>query len=188
MKENQLSNVYVAMQFDYFIPFMKQIHGIIDPNDLVTGIPHAQTGLETEPHTTILYSTFENKKYDVNEIAQKTINKQRTILQSTYVNISKVGMFDTNDDYDVIKYDITNDNCTLMNSFVRTQFGLLENFKEYKAHLTIAYVKKGLGEFYVNKLQGIINADFIPTSLKFVVNTQHENGETTKARSIQNVY
>lgn len=171
-----LQNVYMALELDEFKPTLKLIQNLIDKNDLVTDVPYCEGGLETNPHVTIVYSEFVDKVFNVSTIGQVTYAKQKTLLENTLINLSKVSMFE-NDDFDVIKFEVNSLNCEQLHKFVKMQFGLETRFPTYQAHVTIGYVKSGQGQKYVDMFNGIIDGDFKPNKLKCVVREQHLDGE-----------
>ncbi len=183
----KLSNVYVSVELDEFKPTLSQIQKYINPHDLVTDINFCKGGLETNPHATLIYSTFENAEYDVEKIGTSFLEKQKVLLRSTLINLSKVSMFNTHDDYDVVKFDVDSDECRQMNTLLKSQFGLQATFPTYQAHVTIAYVKKGMGKKYVDMFNKIIDGDFKPNILKCVVREQNIDGEISTKKKLFNI-
>lgn len=171
-----LQNVYMALELDEFIPTLKLIQNQIDKNDLVKDVPYCVGGLEKNPHVTVIYSEFVDKEFDLKNLSFITFTKQRTLMENTLINLSKVSMFE-NDDFDVIKFEVNNSNCEQLHKFVKMQFGLETRFEIYQAHVTIGYVKSGQGQKYVDMFNGIIDGDYKPNKFKTVVREQHLDGK-----------
>lgn len=118
---------------------------LIEKEDLYDNKEH-DYGYSDEPHITILYG-IHHDEVDLKEVYEEIKN-----LKPVEVTINKMGMFE-NDDYDVIKYDIpTNDKLSKYRKIFE-EFPNTQTFKDYKPHMTIAYVKKGEGKKYVEKIK-----------------------------------
>jgi len=113
-------------------------------------------GKEYQPHITILYGIHEDE-IDPSVVIDMIEQKMKPIT----AEISEIDVFE-NDEYDVVKYNVTVTNELLkyremfMNSFENTQ-----TFSGYKPHITIAYVKPGLGKKYKRKLNKSFKVEFI---------------------------
>lgn len=94
-------------------------------------------GREDEPHITLLYGLHDT--VDDNDI-KETVEEFDEIM----VTLSKVGFF-TNDKFDVIKYELSDKQLFEMNTLLK-EFPHTSSYPIYEPHLTIAYVKKGLGD------------------------------------------
>lgn len=101
-----------------------------------------RTGRETEPHITVLYGLNTTNEAEVKGLVQEA--------KPIEVELGEVSQFDTNEDYDVLKVDVVSDELAALNAKLDK---VLETpgktFDEYQPHVTIAYVKKGLGQKYV---------------------------------------
>ena len=137
----------------------------IDENDLYEKPNDDSYGLEEEPHITLLYGIHEDK-IDPSVIVDMMEQKMEPIT----VEISEIDVFE-NEEYDVVKYkvpitkELKKYRDMFMSSFENTQ-----KFDGYNPHITIAYVKPGLGKKYKKKLDN-------PFKVKFVkgVYSYHKN-------------
>lgn len=146
-------------------PDIGNLQSIISKNDL------HEKGLETEPHVTLLYGLIPNKetKYQVESIISKyTFNTFRT---------STVECFE-NEEFDVLKFSIYN---RLFNSINKDLKDLPfeSKYPNYSAHLTIAYLKKGLGNKYVKlfKEKGLESFYLKPTHVIYSYPKNNKNNK-----------
>lgn len=127
-----------------------KILSIIDEKDLYTEEDDSSYGLESEPHITILYGIHsdEVKPNEIKEfIKEYDINKFE-------LKLSDISLFE-NEKYDVVKFDI-DDKDNILTDFNKTlteKYPFTNKFKDYHPHSTIAYVKKGKGKKYIQKLK-----------------------------------
>lgn len=102
-------------------------------------------GKENEPHITLLYGLLPGK-YNDDQI--KNILSSYTKISYT---ITGIGVFENADrPYDVISFDIKSEECNAINSELK-KIPYENDFPEYHPHLTIAYLKKGLGKHYIKQ-------------------------------------
>lgn len=98
-------------------------------------------GVERDPHVTVLYGL--DKKITPDQI-QSIVAGQPPIP----LTLGKVSIF-SNDDMDVLKVDVSSPELNALNKKIESELGAPGNtFKEYKPHVTIAYLKKGEGKPY----------------------------------------
>lgn len=130
--------------FDF--PKMEEIHSMIDEEDVYTEEDDRSYGLETEPHTTLLYGLHsdEIEDGDVINTSNKGIPKELKLHNASLFN---------NDKYDVLKFDVDNQDLHRINAEL-TKFPHTTNFPDYHPHSTIAYLKKGSGQKYCDMLNG----------------------------------
>lgn len=131
----------VMMYFDF--PQMEYIHKLIDPNHLYTDDSDRSFGLETKPHTTLLYGLHS----DVSLEDVKDVIKKYKFNECTIHNPS---LFE-NPKYDVLKFDVNGDNLHEANEDLK-KYPFTSDFPNYHPHLTIAYLKPGYGVKYIRKL------------------------------------
>jgi len=150
----------------------------IDKRDVFKKPLDESYGLETEPHTTILYGIHENE-IDA-EIIMEFIKEHLNAVSS---NIKEISIF-SNDEYDVVKYDIPLTNQILKyrklfeNTFPNTQ-----TFPDFHPHMTLAYVKSGEGKKYVKKLD-----DPFEVTFNKAIYSYHEKNENGKIELKQKEY
>jgi len=132
------------------------IENIVDKNDL------HEKGYEEECHVTILYG-FLN---DTNP--NKVLDKCKT-FPALSVFANKIGIFE-NEKFDVVKFDIQNDLLKELHEDLKEDFNTNVQYS-YTPHVTIAYVKKGLGSKYVQ----VLNEQIKMTSSNFVYSDENKN-------------
>lgn len=124
---------------------VKNVLNEINPLDLYVEEPGF--GLETEPHCTLLFGLHED---EVRFSEIKSVINQFEIPTCRAFNLS---LFN-NPKYDILKYDIEGDNLRDIN-FELCKFPHTSDFPDYHPHMTIAYLKKGMGDSYVDRLNKI---------------------------------
>ena len=113
------------------------ITSVIDKADL------HEKGIEIEPHVTILYGFADTIDLD------NLLTKVRGFPNIT-VDLQSISVFE-NDAFDVVKFDIINDSLTELNDIVK-EYEHENEYPVYHPHMTIAYVKKGMGQKYIQNL------------------------------------
>lgn len=101
-------------------------------------------GREIQPHTTILYGLHDDFKLE-------DVFKYLLPLNSLRIFSSKIDTF-SNQEFDVVKFNIECDALHHMNSNIRKNFNYTSKFPDYHPHATIGYLKSGCGEKYVREL------------------------------------
>lgn len=99
-------------------------------------------GKENESHITLLYGLLPGKYNDTQIYG--------ILFPYTKINytITGIGVFENEDKpYDVVKFDIQSDDCNAINEELK-KLPYQNDFPEYHPHITLAYVKKGLGDKY----------------------------------------
>ena len=113
-------------------------------------------GIENEPHVTILYG------FDIDKVSKSDIKKELDKLEINpiEIEIDKTSIF-KNDEYDVVKFDVKNSELSRLNKYFKEHFPYETDFPKYHPHMTIAYVKSGMGKKYNNIeiKDTILNAD-----------------------------
>lgn len=93
-------------------------------------------GRETEPHVTALYGLTQHDPDPV----QQAIAGHGPVT----VTLGKTSLFTDNSDYDVLKVDVTGKSLHDLNAKI-AKLPNANTFPTYKPHVTIAYLKKGIG-------------------------------------------
>lgn len=144
--QNKKSHKYeygcTMLYFDF--PLINKVHDAIDPNDIYEDENDPTFGLETEPHTTLLFGTHEGVPLD-------NIKQVLSKYQFNTCKIHNASLF-KNDKYDVLKFDVQGDSLHQCNADLK-QFPYTSNFPDYHPHLTVAYLKPGKGDRYANMLK-----------------------------------
>lgn len=127
------------------VPVWEKITSIIQPEDLY--VKDGEYGIEKEPHCTILYGFHD----EVNAEDVFDLVKKNMPLKPIEIRVKGISMFENND-FDVVKFDVNSDELKRLNGIMK-QLPNTNEFPEYHAHITIAYVKKGEGKKYIKPFE-----------------------------------
>jgi len=132
-----------AIYFKNNFIFKKYIDDNIPDNILATDFPDViDDPKEYESHITILYGIKSNKYLDaVKKIYSETLPVE--------IVLKEITLFDNNNDFDVIKIDIDSPALSKLNEEIRSKVPYQNKYNDYKPHLTLAYVKKGMGDNFI---------------------------------------
>jgi 2'-5' RNA ligase len=103
-------------------------------------------GREDDPHITILYGLHKS-------VSDDEIEEVISDFEPFEVELKKVDIFE-NDDFDVIKFSINNKDLTQYNKILK-ELPHTNSYPDYKAHVTIAYVKQGMGKEIMDRYKDI---------------------------------
>lgn len=151
------------LYFDF--PQLYAIQEGIDQQDLYIEPGGRPYGLEECPHVTLLYGFHNNVDVeDVRKIVTKT--------KYTACTIYKPSLF-TSEKYDVLKFEASAKYLAPLNKSLK-KLSHTTTFKDYKPHMTIAYVQAGLGDKYVKKFK-TMEYDLLPSHVLFsdIYGTEH---------------
>lgn len=131
----------VMVYFDF--PKMANLHSKIDREDL---FEDGEKSLETEPHVTLLYGLHsdEIEDKDVMKAVDKSIIKDLKLC-----NISAF----KNEERDVLKFDVKGEGLSENNENLK-KFPFTSDYPEYHPHATVAYLKPGTSEKYIEMFKG----------------------------------
>ena len=118
-----------------------EICSSIDKEDIYEEENDTSYGIQKNPHLTLLYGTAEDvSTEDVKELLEGT--------GEIKIQVNGIDIFE-NDKFDVVKFNVEKTE-QLQNLFNKLSNLPNENtFKDYTPHMTIAYVKKGMGKKYI---------------------------------------
>jgi 2'-5' RNA ligase len=160
MESKQEKKLGCAMLY-FKAPQMDIIHSKISEDDIY--ISEDDYGLETEPHCTLLYG-FHDLEVQGDEVLDFISDFE---IPKTLI-LDKISLFQ-NEKFDVLKFDIKNDKLTTINNHLTSNFPYSTDYPIYNAHCTIAYLKKGMGQKYVDKFK----SNFIEVQSEMLVYSNH---------------
>jgi len=127
---------------------IKELQDRISDDDL------ADDGKEKEHHVTCLYGIHSENPEEVKKVVEHWVrHHSRTI----YAKLGEVSIFAGGEDkdYDVIKIDVESEDLHSLNKILKESLEHTDTHPTYHPHLTLAYVKKGMGEQYAQGLNGM---------------------------------
>ena len=142
-------NKYACLMTGFDIPLWQDIMNLIDPEDLYT--EEEGYGMETDPHTTILFG-LHNNEVETEKLKQELLNINE--IPGNITGMSSFNGEETNRPYDVVKLDVESELLHGLNQKIK-QYPHTNEFPEYHPHITIAYVKKGMGQKYHGELPSV---------------------------------
>jgi|TARA_R110000822_G_scaffold59269_4_gene147921 2'-5' RNA ligase len=101
-------------------------------------------GRETEPHLTVLYGIHA-------DVPDEDVEAIIDSLKAPELTLNKISIFDTNDTFDVLKFDVEGKGLHDMNAKF-AELPHTTDYPDYHPHATIAYLKSGEGEKYIGRL------------------------------------
>lgn len=134
----------VMLYFDF--PEIKNIHNMINPDDVYYEKNDRTYGLEDEPHVTLLYGLHDS-------ISDEIIERVVENIDFGVCRVFNPSLF-INQNYDVLKFDVVGKGLYHSNEKLK-ELPHTSNFPKYHPHMTIGYLKPGEGEKYVEKLQNL---------------------------------
>lgn len=147
-KANKFGCVMVFL--DYKESDWKALQDLIDKDDLYEPEGESGYGKETEPHVTILYGLHTN-------IPDEDIESEIDKIKSPKLKLGKVSSF-SNDKFDVLKFDVESEDLHKYNKKF-AEFPHTTDYPKYHPHCTIAYVKSGKSEKYIEKLNKAVDIE-----------------------------
>lgn len=174
-EKNQYEYGCVMLYSDFPSEIIK-LQDAINPNDLYTASDNGGYGLETEAHCTLLYGLHDDVKLD--EVKNIIDGCKFGDLRATGPSLFE------NEKFDVLKYDVTYP--TRGGAFLHKcnkQLATLPNtqtFPDYHPHMTIAYLKPGMGQKYVEMFKKY-KMDKFDIKSNYVVYSE-SNGIKTKIK------
>lgn len=122
-----------------FAPQILQMAASIPDEEL------AEDGRETNPHITIKFGIHTNDPEEVRRVVEGFGLIQYRLGKSSIFPASEKSPFD------VIKIDVDSDDLHRLNELISSKLECTDTHPEYHPHVTLAYVKSGLGEKYAGK-------------------------------------
>jgi 2'-5' RNA ligase len=141
-------------------PTMASIQAKIAEDELYEEEGDRTFGLENEPHVTVLYGIHSDEvdEKEVLEMIEKIEWKQP-------IMINKVGLFE-NEKYDVLKLNANAEWLKEANAKLCENLPYSNDYPNYNAHVTVAYLKPGKGKELLERL-GDIKEKVVPTKMVY---------------------
>jgi hypothetical protein len=136
-----------------------EITSIINKDDLYE-VEGENYGIQDNPHLTLLYGLKPNiTKEQVEQVLEKSVDGEKIEIE-----IENIGLFE-NDNFDVVKFNVkkTEQLQKLFDSL--SELPNENTFPDYNPHMTIAYVKKGLGKKYTKTYSHKVSSNDICYSM-----------------------
>ena len=145
MKHKNTSREYAFLMIDYINDnFIEEIQSKIKKDELYKEEDNNDYGLEKQPHVTLV-PCLDN---DVD------LEKLKTYLDdiSDYdIILTDLSKFEC-EKFDVLKCSVKSEKLIDTNKKILKDFESHSEYKEYKPHLTIAYMKHGMADKYLRKI------------------------------------
>ena len=139
MKSGDLYD-YGCVMINLDFPNWEKLISKINPKDIY--LPEDPThGIESNPHVTILYGLHSDVTEE--EVIRSIQNKG---ISNINLEVNGIDIFQ-NKDFDVIKMNVKSDTLNTLNKEL-SKLPHTSDYPDYKPHITIGYVKPGLGIKY----------------------------------------
>lgn len=139
MDNYEYSSTQFNLNFEDKQEIVNFTKSLIDKDDLLD-----EDSMEKIPHITIKYGLLTNDYKEVVPIIKT--------LKSINVILGKTSIFE-NDEFDVLKIDVLSKELRELNKLISDNLENEDKYLIYKPHLTLAYLKKGMGNKYKNNNQ-----------------------------------
>jgi len=143
---------YGCVMVYFKCPDISNMQDAINPEHL----DDKEKGIEDEHHVTLLYGIHSHQVSDEDVIAAAK-------GFAGTIELKNVGMFQN--DCDVLKFEASNPTLHACN-FNLKKLPHTSSYPNYEPHSTIAYLKKGMGQRYVDQFDGITHTA-TPTHLVY---------------------
>ena len=175
ISEGKRRNEYGCVMLFFNYPQMFKIQDAINPDHLYEEDDDDSYGLDDEPHVTLLFGLHP-------EVTNEQVKDAIEGITFSRCELHNPSCFE-NEKYDVFKFDVKGSSLHKANEKLK-KLPFTSDYPDYHPHMTIAYLKPGMGERYVRMLDKGKNDDhFIkPTHAVF------SKVDGTKVKMKINVY
>ena len=136
---------YAFLMIDYDTPeIIKDIHNKISDEEIYTE-DNKEYGIEHETHVTVVPCLD-------NDVNLDEIKKMLEPLEKYKLMLNNISMFTNNEKFDVLKCDANSFILKDTNKKITSKFPTHSEYKEYNPHVTIAYLKKDIGDKYTKDI------------------------------------
>ena len=140
-----MAREYAFLMIDYDTPeIIKDIHNKI-PDEEVYTEKDEEYGIEHETHVTVVPCLD-------NDVNLDRIKEMLEPLEKYKLMLNNISMFTNNEKFDVLKCDANSFILKDTNKKITSKFPTHSEYKEYNPHVTIAYLKKDIGEKYTKDI------------------------------------
>lgn len=115
----------------------------ISPEDLSHDPDASPGGKEKDPHITVLYGLHTNNPSKISDALSGS--------KPVKLELGKLSLFE-NGNFDVLKVDVDSKDLHDLNSRLSSDLSHTKTHKSYNPHATVAYLKKGKGQKYLDLL------------------------------------
>lgn len=144
MKHKNPANEYAFLMIEYEMPdIIKELQNNISEEELYLCDDGNDYGLEKECHVTLVPCLDNN--VDLNEL-----KKHLQELSKYQILIHDISKFECQD-YDVLKCGVISKALLDSNKEIRDSFDTHSEYKVYKPHMTVAYMKHGMADKYLQE-------------------------------------
>jgi len=143
-KKEDHKHEYGCVMAYFKFPEMEEVQSLLDEDDIYVDENDSSYGVETKHHVTLLYGLLEEVTDD--EVFDICMNHE-----IGEIKLYNASAFES-EKYDVLKFDASNDELHAINK----ELDKLPNensFPKYHPHCTIAYLKKGVVQKYIDLLK-----------------------------------
>ena len=131
------------------VPGMEALQEKINPDDLMG------SGLEREHHVTLLYGLHDGGEL-YPELDKERLDRLIEISHKTALDtrLYEVSAF-KKADIEVLKFKADNSALHLVNGELTKEFAFTTDYPEYNPHATIAYLKPGKADLYIDEFRNV---------------------------------
>ena len=144
IKESINGHKYGCVMVEVPVSNWDEITSSIDKEDIYESNEGDPKGIQKNPHLTLLYGLHD----DVTEEQVKSIFDK--FDGDINIEVNGIDIFE-NDKFDVVKFNVNSQGSLQYLFDELSKFPNSNQFSDYKPHITIGYVKKGMGKKYVKQ-------------------------------------
>lgn len=148
LNEQRIKYGCVMAYLDIDKDWWDELQNKIDDEDIYDN-KEKEFGREDEPHITLLYGLHD-------DIPDEDIEKVIKSLKPPKITLQKISAFEN--EFDVLKFDVESEDLHKMNKKF-TEFPHTNDYPNYHPHATIAYLKSGTADKYMDDLDEPIEVE-----------------------------
>lgn len=140
-----MAREYAFLMINYDTPeIIKNIHDKLSDDEIYTE-DNEDYGIEHETHVTLVPCLD-------NDVDLDDIKKMLEPLDKYKLMLNNISMFTNNEKYDVLKCDANSFILKDTNKKITDKYPTHSEYKDYNPHVTIAYLKKDIGDKYTKEM------------------------------------